>query len=91
MAVVEVGLGGAWDATNVADGTVAARVAAALGYAVDEGWTEEIFAAIERAFPADRADIPPPERASSALLGSALSVKPLLTLVLGNANWPPSS
>jgi hypothetical protein len=30
------------------------ELAAALGYAVDEGWTEEIFAAIERATLAQR-------------------------------------
>lgn len=30
------------------------ELAAALGYAVDEGWTDEIFAAIERATLAQR-------------------------------------
>jgi hypothetical protein len=30
------------------------ELAAALGFAVDEGWTEEIFAAIDRASPEQR-------------------------------------
>ena len=30
------------------------ELAATLGYAVDEGWTEEIFAAIDRATPEQR-------------------------------------
>ena len=32
------------------------ELAAALGFATDEGWTEEIFAAIERATPEQRRD-----------------------------------